>query len=120
MSALVIDFGDNDFGCSLLKLGEWVLEQEITREVVEEMIKRGELNEILTLAFRSCCVLEQNRFDMYVRFDKIGDITNNMLRYLSGDYYQITNAKLVDNYSLGWDNSETLIVDLDNNQVHLV
>ncbi|AUG88403.1 hypothetical protein PQC39_gp039 [Vibrio phage Vp_R1] len=120
MSALVITFGDNDFGCSLMKLGDWVLEQGITKEVIEEMIKRKELNPILTKAFRSMCVLEQNRFDMYVRWESKGETLSEMDNYLNGDYYQITNAKLVEDYTLEWDNSETLIVDLTNKQVHLV
>ncbi|WPH64700.1 hypothetical protein [Vibrio phage vB_VpaP_SJSY21] len=120
MSSLVIKFGDNDFGCSLLKLGEWVLEEGLTAEVLNQMSKRGEINEILTRAFRSCCILYQNRFDMYVNWERDGETISDMDRYAKGDYYKITNARVVNEYPLDWENGETLVVDLTNKQVHVI
>lgn len=115
---LKIEFGDNDFGCSLLALGDVIIEH-IPLKSILLMYGEGALDEILTELFRACCCINQHRFDMYGYHGK-KQILDDMSEYKTRDYFKITNATLHDNFEVEWDNGETLVVDMLNKQVHIM
>jgi len=114
---LVIRFGDNDFGNSLVALGLHLLD-EIGEEVVKDIYERSheEFNEILTRLFRSVLVLHQTRLDMYCSWKTKEDLFAEIDKYLNRDDYTINNTEFVNTYEHEYNNSKTLVVDFINNQ----
>ncbi|APC46068.1 hypothetical protein HYP06_gp036 [Vibrio phage vB_VspP_pVa5] len=119
MSFLVINFGDNDFYNALSGLAEHVI-QDVGEEAIKAMDKDGSLDDRLTEMFRCMCVLHQTRWDMYANYGTPAEEAKRAALYLSGDYYQIKDAKIVESHDYEWNNSETLIVDLTNSQWNVV
>lgn len=115
---LIIRFGDNDFGTALTALGAYLL-REVPLEALEKLETEGSINTVLTEMFRSHCILEQMRWDMYSGWGSIEEYLEDIDMYKKGSYYKIVNAELHDSYSTDWDNGETLTVDYETEQVHM-
>jgi len=116
---LVVRFGDNDFHTSLRALGEYLL-QTVGIIVVKEMHGHNELNEVLTVLFKHHLSLYQHRFDMYVDYSSKTALLEKVSNYQLNDYFNITNTALKETYEDEYDNGETLVVDFDNDEVHIV
>ena len=118
---LVVRFGDNDFGNSLVALGQHLLD-EVGEEVVREIYEKNhdEFNEILTRLFRSMLILHQPRLDMFCRWGGKDKLFDKMDVYLADDYYILNDTQFISTYEHEGDNSETLVVDFINNQTFTV
>ncbi|CAL9954670.1 hypothetical protein VPHF99_0002 [Vibrio phage F99] len=118
---LIVRLGDNDFYNSLQALGKWILE-EIDEDTVTYMIEEGSMGEILTQMFRSMLCLQQQRFDMYKNYGNKEEVFTACRHYMEDNYYNIKNENisLVSDWVPEWENSEVLVVNYGNRQIHIV
>ena len=111
---LVIEFHDNDFGTSLIKLGEYLI-YAVGLKGIQRILDSEDPAKVLTRMFELHVLLYQG-------INRGEQGTKGTEQVIARGYFQLRNEKisLQQHAPTEWDNSETLVVNFDTGDVFMI